>query len=244
MTFLDKLDTLMSEKGINKSVLSKESGIPYTTIDGIYKKGYENIKLSTIKKISKYFNVSIDYLMEETSQKTSSDRNYTEFSFNEREKTHIKKYRTLDEYGKQAIDGLLETEYTRCTEQVKEEEPPTITIKHSFHKVSAGHGFDLNNEDDWEDIEVPDTPEARRADFSLTISGDSMEPIYSDGDIVLVKSQPSVDIGETGIFVVNGSGYIKQNRGDRLMSLNPEYDDITFCDGDTVSCAGKVIGTV
>ena len=118
----------------------------------------------------------------------------------------------------------------------------TIKLKHSIYKASAGHGFNLNNEDDWEEIEVPDTPEARRADFSLTISGDSMEPIYSDGEIVLVKSQPAVNIGETGIFIVNGSGFIKKNGGDRLISLNPEYDDITFCDGDTVSCVGRVIG--
>lgn len=63
MNFLEKLDKLMQEKGINKSILSKESGIPYTTIDGIYKKGYENIKLSTIKKIASYFNTTIDYLI-------------------------------------------------------------------------------------------------------------------------------------------------------------------------------------
>ena len=36
MSFTDKLDALMAEKGINKSVLSKEAGIPYTTIAGFY----------------------------------------------------------------------------------------------------------------------------------------------------------------------------------------------------------------
>ena len=36
--FLDILNELMAEKGINKSILSKESGVPYTTIDGFYKK--------------------------------------------------------------------------------------------------------------------------------------------------------------------------------------------------------------
>lgn len=156
----------------------------------------------------------------------------------------LKKYNTLDEYGKKAVDSILDIEYNRCTSEPKEEEILTITIQHSLHKVSAGHGFDLNNEDEWEEIEVPDTPEARRADFSITIDGDSMEPIYSDGDIVLVKAQPTVNIGETGIFVVNGSGYIKQNGGDRLISLNPDYDDIFFSEWDTISCAGKVIGTV
>lgn len=41
MTFLDKLDNLMHERGLNKNTLSKACGIPYTTIDGWYKKGYE-----------------------------------------------------------------------------------------------------------------------------------------------------------------------------------------------------------
>ena len=38
MSFTAKLDALMAEKGINKSVLSKESGIPYTTIAGFTQK--------------------------------------------------------------------------------------------------------------------------------------------------------------------------------------------------------------
>lgn len=68
--FIDMLDMLMNEKGINKSVLAKESGIPYTTIDGWYKKGNEDIRLSTLKKLCAYFNVSLDYIMEsEVSQK-------------------------------------------------------------------------------------------------------------------------------------------------------------------------------
>ena len=55
MSFLTKLDKLMKDKNINKSQLSKDSGVPYTTIDGFYKKGTENIKLSTLKKLSSYF---------------------------------------------------------------------------------------------------------------------------------------------------------------------------------------------
>ena len=62
MSFTDKLDALMAEKGINKSILSKESGIPYTTIAGFYTKGTDNVKLSTLKKLSTYFDCSIDFL--------------------------------------------------------------------------------------------------------------------------------------------------------------------------------------
>ena len=65
MSFLTKLDKLMKDKNINKSQLSKDSGVPYTTIDGFYKKGTENIKLSTLKKLSSYFGCSLDYLADD-----------------------------------------------------------------------------------------------------------------------------------------------------------------------------------
>lgn len=65
MSFTDKLDALMAEKGINKSILSKEAGIPYTTIAGFYSKGTDNAKLSTLKKLSAYFNCSIDFLADD-----------------------------------------------------------------------------------------------------------------------------------------------------------------------------------
>lgn len=65
MTFTEKLDALMAKRGINKSILSKEAGIPYTTIAGFYTKGTENTKLSTLRKISSYFGCSIDYLADD-----------------------------------------------------------------------------------------------------------------------------------------------------------------------------------
>lgn len=65
MSFTDKLDMLMAKNKINKSILSREADIPYTTIDGFYKKGTDNIKLSTLKKIARYFNCSLDYLVDD-----------------------------------------------------------------------------------------------------------------------------------------------------------------------------------
>ena len=62
MSFTDKLDAMMAKRGINKSTLSKEAGIPYTTIAGFYTKGTDNVKLSTLKKLAAYVNCSIDYL--------------------------------------------------------------------------------------------------------------------------------------------------------------------------------------
>lgn len=71
-----------------------------------------------------------------------------------------------------------------------------------------------------------------------------MEPKFHDGDTVLVREQPSVDIGEIGLFVVDGNGYIKKQGIDRLISLNPDFDDIFPNEFSDVRCIGKVIGVL
>lgn len=60
---LTVLNQLMAERAITKSKLAQYSGIPYTTIDGWYKKGYGNVRLATLLKLSDYFNVSLVYLV-------------------------------------------------------------------------------------------------------------------------------------------------------------------------------------
>lgn len=61
MDFLEKLNCLMKKNGLNKSSLSKACNIPYTTIDGWYKKGYEGLKLTTLRKLADFFGTSLDY---------------------------------------------------------------------------------------------------------------------------------------------------------------------------------------
>ena len=67
MSFIDRLEYLMKKNGIkNKSELARVSDIPYTTIDGFYKKGSDNIKLSTLRKLAKCLHCSLDYLTEDS----------------------------------------------------------------------------------------------------------------------------------------------------------------------------------
>ena len=47
------------------------------------------------------------------------------------------------------------------------------------------------------------------ADFGIRVAGDSMEPVYHDGQIVWVQKCDRIDIGAVGIFVYDGDGYIK-----------------------------------
>lgn len=73
MSMLEKMNALMEKEGINKSQLSKQSGVPYTTIDGFYKKGTDNVKLSTLKRLAEYFNCSLDYLVDDEVDIHSTD---------------------------------------------------------------------------------------------------------------------------------------------------------------------------
>ena len=118
-----------------------------------------------------------------------------------------------------------------------------IDIPFSTLPVSAGLGDDLLAQDGTQEtISVPATPTTRRANFAVRVDGDSMEPIYSDGDIVLVEQDQEVPEGQVGIFVVNGAGYIKKAGRRRLISVNDKYDDILIGPDDSVRCFGLVIG--
>lgn len=61
MNILEKLDYLMKTNGLNKHSLALKSGIPYTTIDGWYKKGWEKMYLNSLKRLSDFFKVSLEF---------------------------------------------------------------------------------------------------------------------------------------------------------------------------------------
>ncbi len=107
--------------------------------------------------------------------------------------------------------------------------------------VSAGVGEFLSDSERT-DIVIPDDPRTAEADYALRINGDSMEPKYHSGDILLIQTAESVEEGELGIFVLDGSGYFKKYGGDHLISLNPRYSPIRLKDFDSVTCCGRVVG--
>lgn len=110
MDLLEKLDNLMAERGLNKSTLAQGSGVPYTTIDGLYKKGYENMKLSTLQKLCEYLGVTLDYLAKgsiEAAPPEHSQRPEESLPANEQELLAV--YRTLTPAGQTIALNTLRT---------------------------------------------------------------------------------------------------------------------------------------
>ncbi len=246
MTFLDKLDFMMSKLKIGKSGLSERSGVPYTTIDSFYKKGFENTKMSTIKKIADALDVSLDYLMMDS----ITDESYGKtngFLLHYPEMEHIKKYRTLDGHGKKVVDFVLDEEAARAAGERRRggQREPTkdnviyIPFQCSIQPASAGTGTYLGPEA-FEIIHVRENDLTRRAAFGVPVQGDSMEPRCRNGDILIVEGAEEIEPGEIGIFTIDGEGYVKELGEGELISLNPEYDPIPI--NESIRCHGRVIG--
>ena len=109
--------------------------------------------------------------------------------------------------------------------------------------ASAGTGNFLDASG-YETIEAPGyVPPG--ADFALRVSGDSMEPLFQDGQVIWVKEQESLNSGDIGIFIYSGDVYCKKLIVDGgaayLRSLNPDYSDIEIRDGFGFKAIGKVV---
>lgn len=79
---------------------------------------------------------------------------------------------------------------------------------------------------------------------NLLVNGDSMEPIFFDGDIIRYHPQLELENGEIGVFAVNGGITMKKFRRNsdvRLESLNKKHEDIIIQETDDFSILGKVI---
>lgn len=135
MNFLEKLDFLMNKFDLNKRTLSINSDIPYTTIDNWYKRGYEGLKLPTLRKLAEYFNTSLDYWIKDE----ILDPNYGKsvgFEVDYSEMEHVKKFRKLDARGKEVVELILSKEYEYSTIKILSNQS-TIDVTDPFADIPA-----------------------------------------------------------------------------------------------------------
>ncbi len=152
----------------------------------------------------------------------------------------LHKYRDIDEIGKDAVSAVLDAEYRRVA---KPKKARLLKVDFFNYPASAGTGNFLDEQTP-DELWVKECPEAEQADYVLSISGDSMEPTYHSGDKVFVEKCDSIEIGEIGIFVVNGDAYIKELGNKCLISHNSAYKPIKLGSSDSVYCCGRVLGVV
>lgn len=225
MNIVQNISKIAKNKGITLTEIERKCGFSKSSM----RKWSENIpSMEKIIKVADLLNVSLDYIVfgdEREEALTQLDGEERELLSNYRKSSIIDKARIQER-------ALVSAEHAKA------ERAPTYAIKLFSVSVSAGTGIYVDYTDS-EKIEIREDPEG--ADYAVRVSGDSMEPVYHNGDIVLVELAQTVQLGEIGIFNLNGQAYIKKLGKNKLLSLNPEYPPIEYSLGDNCVCQGRVI---
>lgn len=226
---VDRIIQLIKQKGLSINAVERQLGFGNGAIKRF---ATSSPSVDKIIALSNFLNVSVGYII--TGEETS---------LNDDEQELVSYYKKLPEREKIKLLSRAETLSEVYSEQVKETDSiQLIPTYYVSNRVSAGFGEYLEEYEQGKTVYVPDTPKSRKADFVLTVSGDSMEPKFHDGDNILVRSQPTVDEGQIGIFDVDGEGYIKKLGNGELISLNHKYPNIPLKDR-YAKCFGLVLGT-
>ena len=201
---------LLEKKGLNPLNLAQELGFKNTTVyDWVNAKSYPRI--DKIEIMANFFGVEKSDLVE-NKQTTPTDKVRPLFD-----------QLNQDQQGKAVtyIQSLLD-------EQREVKEPATLYAVNTLDKAAAGLGYDFTDVD-YDTYYTDEEPSAH--DLATVVDGDSMEPEYQDGDVLLLVDKGfSRFSGQLCVIAYDGKTYFKkvysEPKGLRLVSLNPAYQDI------------------
>lgn len=214
--WLDKLRELKTESKMTYRDIAEKTGIPLTTIEKLFAGRTQEPRFTMVTEIARAMGGTLD-----------------DTGITRKEMETLMRLRELDLPGLKRVDQAIECELQR----VHAKAVPYARLYYDF-PVSAGTGEFLDDRT-VSIVTLSDEPPLG-TDYILRISGDSMEPKFSDGDFVYVNRTNRIDYGEVGIFAVCGSVYIKEYTYRGLKSFNKKYKPIPP-DSD-IHCLGRVLG--
>ena len=183
-------------------------------------------KIEEIEQIAIFFNTDIYTLI-------------FGFNYNENSKSNI-----LTVYN-QLTDIRKHKVYSYAQQQL-DEQNNCLNEKRSIYVVGTSAAGEPIEYGDF-DSEMIQTDVPAKADKAIHIKGDSMEPKIANNSIIFYHEQPTLEIGEIGIFEINGSAvtckkyYVDyESKKIVLKSINPKYEPMYF-NGEQVRILGKVV---
>lgn len=246
MTFGDRVRTYRKAKGLTQEALAKAIGVSKTTITG-YELGYREPDVEKIKLLSDALGVTGDDLLNTGFSKVKKAPSVSDEAMR-----MARDYDKLDNWGRQAVRDLTDTELARMEDEARfmngamlEDEPKVINLY--AEPAAAGIAVPTMGVDFEPYTLKPDDPQG--AAFAVRLQGDSMEPYFPDGSIVFVNHDAMVN-GDIGIFCVDSGTVCKQYYHDPLgmvylFSLNRDRSDADVVLGPssnrTLICQGRVI---
>lgn len=228
-----KIRALREARNITPEELATKLGVSRVAVNR-YETGARKANQDTLFDLAKIFNVSInDFFPNTTSIGNSQD--------------------LIDIY-EQLLPERQKRVYNYATTQLsKQKNAYSSTVGENRHvvylygAVSAGTGeYIPQDEDKPEKVivegKVPDH------DFAVRVNGDSMEPIFTNQQIIYVNKIDKSDVRNNQFIIaeLNGEFFVKKlhidNDGNlKLISLNKKYSDIVIHDYDDFLIRGVVI---
>ncbi len=239
----ERIKKRRKELGLSADDLAERLGISRSTVYR-YESGFiEKLPMDFLEPLSKALQTTPAYIMgwkkeDNTKGTTPSPSEVDPDMF------VLYMYKKLDTEDRAEIRGEMKQMLKSDKYSGDAPVPVTYLFSMPFYNipVSAGTGEFLDS-DDYEMLDLTDEP-PRGANFIVRVSGDSMEPTYHDGDKLFIKQQPNIEVGEIGIFMIDGNVYVKEFDSDGLISHNYKYDKIKFTEFENIRCYGKVVGKV
>ena len=239
MEYGERIRRRRTELGMNQAALAERVGVSRNTVAG-WETNHSRPDLGTVPALCSALSLPLEAFFGSEKKRSREERKILEVYF------------ALEERDRESILWQMEALRDRraaAREKAREEaeairfaEPPrTVSLFVNELGAAAGFGAALGEAQGEKMILLADR-DTERADEVITVCGRSMEPTFFDGEQVLVQHAKELREGEVGIFLVDNEGYIKEYRKDGLHSHNPEYRTMTFREGQTVRCIGRVIG--
>lgn len=244
MGLSNRLKERREQLGLTQSEVASLLGITPGAV-GNYENGVSTPKADILFKVFDALKCDANYLFQDEMNERSQEDAATPL-----EMEHlVKKYRDLDDHGKEMVNFTLEKETDRIKKYGKlSDEPnkivqfPKRLISYYFKNASAGTGQLIVDNLPDKGIEIPDKPAYKNVSYAIGVNGSSMEPDFHDGDILLVEATRKIEIGDIGIFQIDNECFVKKLGETSLISLNKDYKDIPL--NETAITLGKVIDTL
>lgn len=236
---VDIIIDLCNQKGWSLSEFARKLDLPKSSISRYFNKSRQ-LPINKINLFSDVLGVSSEYLL--GIQTIASDRNKTQNELlNVYNKLETKRQEKVYDFATEQLNEQ-NNKVVNFNDYI-EEESDWYEVKF-YGSVSAGTGLYLDDEQ-VETISFGADMIPNGTDFCLKVNGDSMDPMFHDGDYVFIKRETDFRNGSIGVVIVNGDAYLKKiyitPDSIKLVSLNKKYKDITVTQDDTLKYVGTVV---